>query len=190
MLLSGSFQSLLANKHMQPPDITKEEYGFTLCFLFHQDQVLMIERSKEPNLGMWNGLGGHIEVGESPVDSCIREIEEEAGIVVPTLRFGGVLTWEDWTFGNGGLYFFSAEVAEASFRHSDEGYLAWKPYEWVMTSPKVVDNIPEFLPDLWSNREPRRYHCLFNGNLLLSTRLHPLPGWITTEWLKNGKFGL
>ena len=172
------------------PEILKEEYGFTLCFLYYRDQVLMIERKKEPNLGMWNGVGGHIEIGESPLDSCIREIEEETGIVMPSLRFGGVLTWDDWSFERGGMYFFSAEVDDDWFQQSDEGNLSWQSYDWVMTSPKVVENIPEFIPDTHDKLEPRWYHCLFNGDELLETQRHPLPAWVTPDWLKNGKFRL
>jgi 8-oxo-dGTP diphosphatase len=174
----------------EPPLIQKDEYHFTLCFLFHQDNILMIERKKEPNLGMWNGVGGHIEIGESPLQSCIREIEEETGIVVPTLRFGGVLTWEEWTFERGGMYFFSAEVDSDLVRHSAEGDLAWKTYDWVMTSPAGVGNIPEFLPDLKTKHAPRRYHCLFNGVQLLETNRYPLPDWITPEWVQGGQYGV
>lgn len=172
------------------PVISKEEYRFTLCFLFHGDNVLMLERKKEPNFGMWNGVGGHIEVGESPEKSCIREIEEETGIVVPSLRFGGVLTWDSWTFERGGMYFFSAEVNDDWFQQSDEGYLAWQSYDWVMTSPSVVDNISAFIPDTKNQRPPRWFHCFFDGDTLLDTQCHPLPDWVTTDWLKNGKFGL
>jgi 8-oxo-dGTP pyrophosphatase MutT (NUDIX family) len=31
----------------------------------------------------WNGIGGKIELGESPVGAAIRELREEAGIAVP-----------------------------------------------------------------------------------------------------------
>ena len=150
----------------------------------------MIERNKEPNLGMWNGRGGHIEVGESPLKSCIREIEEEAGSPVPSLRFGGVLTWEDWSFDRGGLYFFSAQVRDEWFQQSEEGRLAWQPIDWVMTSPQVVENIPEFLPDVLNRRVPRRFHCRFDGEQLLETNTEALPAWITDEWIQHGKYAL
>lgn len=171
-------------------NIPKEEYSFTLCFLFHNDHVLMIERNKQPNLGLWNGVGGHIEIGESPVQSCIREIKEETGIVVPSLRFGGVLTWDDWSFERGGMYFFSANVESDWFQQSDEGSLAWKPYDWVMTSPKVVGNIKEFIPDAYEQTQPHHFHCLFTGDELLETRRHSLPAWVTKEWLHYGKYRL
>lgn len=171
-----------------PPKLTQAQYRFTLCFLYHNDKVLMIERNKEPNLGLWNGVGGHIELGESPEASCIREIQEETGIVVPALRFGGVLTWDSWSFEAGGMYFFSAEVDDTWFQHSDEGNLAWKPYEWVITSPKVVENISEFIPDTRENRSPRWYHCLFDQEILIETYRYPLPAWITNNWIKTGQF--
>jgi 8-oxo-dGTP diphosphatase len=172
------------------PAITPEQYRFTLCFLYHQENVLMIERNKEPNLGLWNGVGGHIEVGESPEISCLREIEEETGIVVPSLRFGGVLTWESWSFESGGMYIFSADVSDSWFRPSDEGFLAWKPYDWVMTSPSVVENISEFMPDTREKRDPRWYHCLFDQEELLETRRYPLPEWVTNDWIRTGRFGI
>lgn len=177
-------------KMRDPALISKQEYRFTLCFIFHQNNVLMIERKKEPNLGMWNGVGGHIEAGESPMASCIREIKEETGIIVPSLRFGGILTWDDWSFERGGMYFFSVEVDDPWFRPSDEGNLAWKPYDWVVTSPTVVDNIKEFMPDTVQRTDPRWFHCLFNGDQLLETQRHSLPEWVTTDWLKNGEFGI
>lgn len=40
--------------------------GFTLCFLLHGEDVLMLHRRFPPNQGLWNGVGGHIEPGETP----------------------------------------------------------------------------------------------------------------------------
>ena len=175
---------------MDFPNLSPHEYSFTLCFLFHGENILMLERQKEPNLGYWNGVGGHIELGESPEQSCRREVEEETGIVVPAVRFGGVLTWESWTYERGGMYFFSSIVSDNWFRNSDEGSLAWKPFAWVMNSTKVVANIREFLPDTRDHVPPKRYHCWFDGEKLLRTASTKLPDWITPEWLQHGKFGV
>ena len=32
--------------------------------------------------GRWVGLGGHVEEGEKPVEAAVREVEEEAGLLV------------------------------------------------------------------------------------------------------------
>lgn len=42
-------------------------------------------------LGMWLQPGGHIEVGELPVDAALREAHEETGLPVRHQREGGVL---------------------------------------------------------------------------------------------------
>ena len=46
----------------------------------HQYEVLLITRKKETFHGKYAYPGGHIDYGEDPVDSCIRELEEECGI--------------------------------------------------------------------------------------------------------------
>ena len=150
----------------------------------------MIERKKEPNSGLWNGVGGHIEPGESPLGSCLREVSEETGIHLSSLHFGGVLTWESWSHPPGGMYLFSQSLSDSAFVNSDEGLLSWKPVDWVMASSRVVANIPDFLLDLQNENPPIRYHCVFEGDLLLETKRTSLPTWITDEWLKQGKFRL
>ncbi|MCE2735436.1 MAG: NUDIX hydrolase [Ilumatobacteraceae bacterium] len=42
-------------------------------------------------LGMWLQPGGHIDVGELPVDAALREAREETGLPVEHQREGGVL---------------------------------------------------------------------------------------------------
>ncbi len=47
---------------------------YTICFCLHDDQVLMLYRSNPPNAGLWNGLGGKIETGETPLSNIHREV--------------------------------------------------------------------------------------------------------------------
>ena len=41
---------------------------------------MLITRKKEPFHGCYAFPGGHIDYGEDPVESCIRELKEECGI--------------------------------------------------------------------------------------------------------------
>jgi 8-oxo-dGTP diphosphatase len=55
----------------------------TLLYCFNkQDEVLLIERTQEPNLGLWSPCGGklHTELGESPYACGCREAREEMGL--------------------------------------------------------------------------------------------------------------
>jgi 8-oxo-dGTP diphosphatase len=55
----------------------------TLLYCFNdRDEVLLMERAQEPNLGLWSPPGGklHFEEGESPHGCAAREAREELGI--------------------------------------------------------------------------------------------------------------
>jgi len=55
----------------------------TLLYCFNEaDEVLLLERAREPNLGLWSPCGGklHTETGESPHACACREAREEMGV--------------------------------------------------------------------------------------------------------------
>ena len=57
----------------------------TLLYCFsEQEEVLLLERAKEPNRGLWSPCGGklHMATGESPYACACREAREEIGLVV------------------------------------------------------------------------------------------------------------
>jgi len=57
----------------------------TLLYCFNErDEVLLMERAQEPNLGLWSPCGGklHTEEGESPYACACREAQEELGIAI------------------------------------------------------------------------------------------------------------
>ncbi len=49
-----------------------------------EDELLLIERAKQPNRGCWSPIGGKLEMsaGESPFQTAIRETREETGLEV------------------------------------------------------------------------------------------------------------
>jgi len=64
----------------------------TLVYCLRDDTVLLMERRKEPNRGLWTAPGGKLEPGEAPFACARREIREEAGIAATDMRLRGVLT--------------------------------------------------------------------------------------------------
>jgi 8-oxo-dGTP pyrophosphatase MutT (NUDIX family) len=55
-------------------------HNATLCFLVKDKKVLLGIKAKKIGQGCWNGFGGGIEKGESPLKAAVRELEEEAGV--------------------------------------------------------------------------------------------------------------
>jgi 8-oxo-dGTP diphosphatase len=57
----------------------------TLLYCFNvREEVLLLERTQEPNLGLWSPCGGklHTEIGESPYACACREAAEELGLII------------------------------------------------------------------------------------------------------------
>lgn len=88
-------------------------------------RVLVQERVKS-----WKGIsfpGGHVEPGESFVDSAIREIKEETGLDIRNLKNCGVIHWSHNRNFNRYIVFlyktndFSGELLPST----DEGRVFW-----------------------------------------------------------------
>ncbi len=57
----------------------------TLLYCFNErDEVLLLERAQEPNLGLWSPCGGKLNTqsGESPYACACREADEELGVAL------------------------------------------------------------------------------------------------------------
>ena len=52
----------------------------TLCFSVKEDKILLALKMQKIGQGCWNGYGGGIDDGESPEQSIIRELREEAKV--------------------------------------------------------------------------------------------------------------
>ena len=101
------------------------------------DQVLMLYRHKEPNLGLWIAPGGKIDPNESPRECALRELYEETELraVNPELR--AVVTEvspdPDWQW----LMFIYRTEVEAGESNGDdrEGRLQWFHRDEVLNLP-------------------------------------------------------
>ena len=102
--------------------------------------MLLIKRRNAPHAGQWDGIGGKLEPGEDPFTACIREVQEETGLVIssPQLRVLLIITVKStdelWL-----IFVFSAEAPQGTLAASDEGEVAWVEIDRLDTLPVVAD---------------------------------------------------
>ncbi len=154
---------------------------YTVCLLTRGDEVLLLHRRRAPNKGLWNGVGGRIEAGETPLQSALREIEEETGFRLETARFAGILTWEGFETPSAGLYIFTAEAPAGQPVANDEGELAWKPRGWLFTAAEVVSNWHVAAPLVLDGAPPQHYHFSYRDGEMIGHAIRPLPADIKVE---------
>ena len=109
----------------------------TLCLVRRGGDILLQDRLKKD----WPGLtlpGGHVEPGESIVDSVIREMKEETGLTIKNPRLRGVKQFPI-PGGRYLVFLFEATEFEGELRSSDEGRVAWYRRDAVAGLPTVKD---------------------------------------------------
>lgn len=157
------------------------DYKYTLIFLTHLDKVLMLNAVKGMWMGMWNGVGGKIELDETPKEGAIREVFEETGIEVDDLDFHTIVTWEVIDKNDsGGMYIFTKEIDDISniktpyYSPGKEGILDWKTTKWIFdpNNQGVIKNIQFFLKDIIKGKVFSRYHCIYQDHTLLEIKTY------------------
>lgn len=111
-------------------------YKYTVCFVKNENNILMLNREKSPIMGVWNGVGGKIEKGETPDEGALREVFEETGIRVERYFSKGTVSWETSTGELDGIYVYLYEVTNhlklETPNKTREGILDWKSIDWIL----------------------------------------------------------
>ncbi|MBN2390902.1 MAG: NUDIX domain-containing protein [Anaerolineae bacterium] len=118
-----------------------------LVFLTRGDEVLLLRGAPDKKLwaGKYNGLGGHIEPGETPYQAAVREVGEEAGLTVEALTLRAVVH-VTLASAPGVIFFvFSGVASSSELRPSIEGKPVWVARSEIGALP-LVEDLPELLP--------------------------------------------
>lgn len=58
-----------------------------IAVLVRDDAVLLVQRGKMPDAGLWGFPGGHVEPGETALNAAVRELQEETGVLAVAVEY-------------------------------------------------------------------------------------------------------
>ncbi|UWR03350.1 NUDIX hydrolase [Ruegeria conchae] len=58
-----------------------------LAVVVHENQVLLVQRNKQPDAGLWGFPGGHVEWGETVLAAAARELREETSVIAEPMEY-------------------------------------------------------------------------------------------------------
>lgn len=110
------------------------------------NRVLVQVRDKND----WDGIsfpGGHVELGESVVQSVIREVQEETGLIVDNLKPCGLKDWYDFKKQKRYIVFFykTSTYSGEIIPSSHEGQNKWMTIEEIVNSNLIASDFLEML---------------------------------------------
>lgn len=135
----------------------------TLSFVINGGDVLMMKRdaSKRVFPNQYNGLGGHVERDEDVRSSALREIAEESGLIVHSLRLRSIHNIDAGEASGILLFVFTAISDSRDLKpDSPEGTLEWISIDKVLDYD-LVEDLPQLLPrvfDLPEGQDPLYAH--------------------------------
>ena len=126
----------------------------TLVFLLHEERVLLLRGAPDKKLwaNRYNGLGGHIEPGEDPLQAALREVQEEAGITPTRLQLKGLIHVTRAEPPGIMLFVFVGTAPAGALLASAEGEVEWVALAALATLP-VVEDLPVLLPRLLAAKD-------------------------------------
>lgn len=122
-----------------------------LLYASFDDEILMIQKKDH-----WNGLGGKLESGETPLEAAVREFEEEAGLWTEAKdwKWLGQLYFPNFKASKNEDWWVTVFVIQLNLEQrkkitiqtkTAEGTLQWVPQKKILELP-LWDGDTEFLP--------------------------------------------
>lgn len=144
------------------------EYA-NLCFAIRNGQILLIRKKRGLGAGKINGPGGRLEPGETPLQSAIRETQEEIGVTPTGLEHAGELRFHFLDGYKLHVSVFSASDCVGRLAETDEATPFWTEISKIPYHEMWQDD-PHWLPLVVAHKAFRGYF-VFDSERLLSYRV-------------------
>ena len=98
-----------------------------LCMVYDDAGNILVQDRRDPD---WPGIcfpGGHVEPGESFVESVIREVWEETGLTIENPKLCGTKQFQTRKGERYVVFFYKTNRFSGQLKSSDEGEVFWIP---------------------------------------------------------------
>ena len=163
---------------ISPTDHRHRPIASTLAYILSPDRekVLLVHRTfrkTDDNLGKYNGVGGKLERNEDVASGMMREIKEETGLEVTSMKLRGTLAWadfgphcEDWL----AFVFLVDGFKGTPFAQNEEGTLGWEDIATMQELP-MWSGDRLFLPLVFDgNPVPFHGYMRYDGDVVAEWR--------------------
>lgn len=118
----------------------------TIIFIIRDNQVLLQKASDTKKIfpGYYNGIGGHIERGETPLECAQRELLEETGLSCTDLTLTGTVHIDVAEKQGILLFVFIGSQIQGSIRGSAEGEVHWISLSEI-EGLRILDDVPDLI---------------------------------------------
>lgn len=131
----------------------------TILLVFNEKREILMQLRSD--FKQWGFPGGGLELGESLEDTAKRELEEETGLILDSLKLIDIMSGEETyrDYPNGDKVYDITAIYEVTKYHgklkiNDNESLG---FEW-FSFEKEPQNMPEFMRRYW-NRIKKCYKC-------------------------------
>ncbi len=145
---------------MQDQGVFPERYRIiprVLVFARRGEAVLLLKGAPTKRLwaNQYNGVGGHVEAGESVLAAARREFLEETGLELTEAHLAAIVMIDTGQMTGIGMFVFCGTAAAGEPLAGPEGTLEWVAPQDLPGLP-LVEDLPELLPRLlaWQSGEP------------------------------------
>lgn len=147
-----------------------------MVVLRHQQQFMLLKRARAPHIGKYVPVGGKLEPFEDPYTAALRETEEETGIRLEQLQYGGVLIESSPIDYNWQCNIYLADIDFREPPACDEGTLEWIHFEDIanISTPPTDLAIYQYL----MRQQPFALNAIYDAEMNLTRMVEEIEGKI------------
>lgn len=127
------------------------------CIIIKDDKVLLIEAKDDKGKLFWSFPKGHQEIGETDIETAIRETKEETGLDVKIINTNpiktGHLVHRGTAYKNILLFIAEPLTDELNPQEGEVEQIKWTPIT------EAEKNLTDYYSNVWKELLGRLYQC-------------------------------